>query len=323
MSETAFFDAIRAAAATVADDPEFVRTNEDRLTAYAAQLELEGLPPPSYDREHHFWGSQEDTVAFQLTLDSINFGSGYFPHLRKIPGKSGYHTIALCLKEWWDEEGPYTGDHLRSFTAEDATLVFYQKIGGRGPAQELMELFARALSDLGQWLGERYDDDVMAPVEAAGGSAAALAASLTAMPFYQDVSRYRDRKVPLYKRAQIVVTDLAIAFDGQGPGAFHDLDNLTIFADNLVPHVLRVDGVLDYDPSLLARINAEELIEAGSLEEIEIRAVALHAVELLVEELRASGVSTSARQLDYLLWNRGGGAMYKAQPRHRTRTMFY
>lgn len=322
-SDPTFFHAIRAAAAAVADDAAFVRINEQRLTTYAAQLELEGLPPPSYDREHHFWGSVDDTVAFQFTLDSINFGSGYFPHLRKIPGKSGYHTVALSLKEWWDEEGPFPGEHLRTFTPEDATLIFFQKIGGKGPAQDLMVLFARALNDLGQWLGERYDDDFMAPVGEAGGSAANLAASLTAMPFYQDVALYHGRDVPLFKRAQILVSDLAIAFDGKGPGAFRDLDDLTIFADNLVPHVLRVDGVLDYDPALLARINADELIEAGSPEEVEIRAVALHAVERLVEELRARGVATSARHLDHLLWNRGGGAIYKAQPRHRTRTVFY
>ncbi len=130
-------------------------------------------------------------------------------------------------------------------------------------------------------------------------------------------------EVPLYKRAQILVTDLAIAFDGQGPGSFRDLDRLTIFADNLVPHVLRVDGLLAYDDELLARIERGELIPAGSPEEIEIRAVAVHAVERIVAELRASGISVTARELDYLLWNRGQGAAYKALPRHRTRTVFY
>ncbi len=37
-----------------------------------------------------------------------------------------------------------------------------------------------------------------------------------------------------YKRAQIVASDLALA----GVARFADLDRLTIFADNLVPHVL-------------------------------------------------------------------------------------
>ena len=55
------------------------------------------------------------------------------------------------------------------------------------------------------------------------------------MPFFADPG--------FYKRAQIVPNDLAVA----GVADFRDLDRLTIFADNLVPHVLRVDGVLRYD----------------------------------------------------------------------------
>jgi hypothetical protein len=54
-----------------------------------------------------------------------------------------------------------------------------------------------------------------------------------------------------------------------------------------------------------------------------MRAVAVHAVERISAELRASGVSATARELDYLLWNRGLGEKYKALPRHRTRTVFY
>jgi hypothetical protein len=129
--------------------------------------------------------------------------------------------------------------------------------------------------------------------------------------------------VPLFKRAQILATDLAIAFAEQGPGEFHDLDRLTIFADNLVPHVLRADGVLEYDPELLQRIERGELIPAGSAEEVEMRAVTIHAVERLVAELQASGIPASARLLDYALWNRGAGEVYKALPRHRTRTVYY
>ena len=102
-------------------------------------------------------------------------------------------------------------------------------------------------------------------------------------------------------------------------GHFVDLDRLTIFADNLVPHVLRVDGVVSYAPDLLARIEREELIPAGSAEEVEIRACAVHAVELIRNQLHG----VTSMQLDYLLWNRGQARAYKAQPRHRTRTVFY
>jgi hypothetical protein len=316
------FDRIRTAAADVARQAKFVRLVDARIAPYAASLAEAGLPTPVYDTAHHAQGSVADTVAFQLTLDTVNFGSGYFPHLRKRPGMSGYLTVASSLKERWDRQGPLTGTDLRAMTANDCAVLFGQE-GNSGPAQELMGLFAEALNDLGAWLGGRYDDDPLGPIEDAAHSAARLVELVSEMPFFRDVSTYRGHEVPLYKRAQILITDLAIAFDGQGPGSFHDLDRLTIFADNLVPHVLRVDGVLAYEDELLARIACGELIPAGSPEEIEIRAVALHAVERLVAELGASGVSATARELDYLLWNQGSGEEYKALPRHRTRTVFY
>ena len=74
--------------------------------------------------------------------------------------------------------------------------------------------------------------------------------------------------------------DLALA----GVAQFADLDRLTIFADNLVPHVLRVDGVLRYEPGLAALIDSERLLPAGEAER-EIRAYALHM--RLIAELAA------------------------------------
>lgn len=322
MSDADVFDRIRAAAAEVAREARHVRLNDERIAGYAASLQLDGLPAPEYDREHHFLGSAADTAAFQFALDSVNFGSGYFPHLRKRPSMSGYFTVASSLKERWESAGPLTGAELRALGPGDCAALFGQS-GNDGPAQELMALFARALNDLGHWLGSRYGDDPLAALADADHSAARLVELAIEMPLYQDVATYRGRRVPLYKRAQILVTDLALAFDNEGPGHFHDIDRLTIFADNLVPHVLRVDGVLAYDPDLLARIERGELIAAGSPEEVEIRAVALHAVERIVAALQAAGTPTTARDLDYLLWNRGLGAVYKTAPRHRTRTVFY
>jgi hypothetical protein len=131
---------------------------------------------------------------------------------------------------------------------------------------------------------------------------------LVEMPFYRDV--------PFYKRAQLTAADLSTA----GVVQLDGLERLTIFADNLVPHVLRLDGVLAYDPGLVARIEREELIPSGSAEELEVRGCALHAVELLAGHL---GNKVAPMQLDYVLWNRGQGARYKAVPRHRTRSVFY
>ena len=92
-------DDIRNACAWVAAQAVHVRIVEDAIPAYAAALplasELPGLDPDV----HPLDGSVEERAAFFLTLDAINFGSGWFPTLRKRAGRSGYFTIALGLRD--------------------------------------------------------------------------------------------------------------------------------------------------------------------------------------------------------------------------------
>jgi hypothetical protein len=295
-------DDVRAHAARLARSARFVRIQADRIPAYATTLPLGKASAPELDPSTHYLGDPEATLSYLVTLDAINFGSGYFPHLQKRAGLSGYFTVASGLKDAW----PMTVEDLRRLQAGDCARIFGQSASDAA-VTELLGLFARALNELGELISSRYRGSFAALVEAANHSAEQLVGLLTEMAFYRDVG--------FYKRAQLTAADLSIA----GLAHFGDLDRLTIFADNLVPHVLRVDGILDYEPELLARINREELIAAGSAEEQEIRACAVHAVELL--RSRLDGINSM--QLDYILWNRGQEPKYKAQPRHRTRTVFY
>ena len=322
------FSTIRSACAEVAERARYVTLNKDKLTAYAYALPAE-TTTPIYDTLHHFVGSPDDTLAYVITLDAVNFGSGYFPYLQKRPGMSGYFTVASALKDHFDAHGPLDAKALSNLSVQECSRLFRQDL--KHPVRaELMRHFARALNDLGHYLLQHFGGKFTTLVEAADGSAERLATSLAQMPYFQDVATYEDFNVPLYKRAQITASDLALASDGAGYGAFKDLDKLTIFADNLVPHVLRLDGILNFDESLEARINGGTLIVPGSSEEVEIRAVALHAVEGMVAVLREEGRNTgrveekiTAQNLDVRLWDRGQGGRYKAQPRHRTRTVFY
>jgi hypothetical protein len=283
---------VRANAAAIARSARYVSIDLDRLSS------VEPAPPPVLDPERHYLeGSREDVAAYLLVLDSINFGSGWFPTLRKRPGCSGYYTVAWALADRWRAEGPWSNDELRALTGPDVGRVL-----GQDEDHELMALYASALRDLGVFLGARSALEVIA---AAGGSAQRLAQSLTAMPFFDDKG--------FWKRAQITANDLQLA----GIAEFGDIDELTIFADNLVPHVLRVDGVLRYSDELAALVDSGELLPPGE-QEREIRACAVEACELIAGEL-----GVPPRILDVWLWNRGQGERYKSRPRHRTRTVFY
>lgn len=332
-AEVSLLERVRQTCRAVAERAAYVQIDVDRIPAYAASLPLDRLEHPEHDPGSHYLGQGDDTVAFFLTLDAINFGSGYFPHLRKRPipasgpsvglrTMSGYFTVASSLNDHFRTYGPFSAVDLARLSVQACTRIMGQD-PDNVPVQELMALFSRALNDLGQFLLDRFEGSFVRLVEAAQGSAERLVGLLIEMPFFDDVSPYKDIEVCFYKRAQLTAADLALAFQGQGPGCFHDLDRLTIFADNLVPHVLRLDGVLHYQDDLLARIDREELIPAGSAEEVEIRACALHAVELLAGCLRQAGHQVTSMQLDYILWNRGQGLAFKSRPRHRTRTVYY
>jgi hypothetical protein len=286
-------DDVRAHCAAIAESARHVEIDLSALGP------LEAVPEPALDAERHYLeGPPADVAAYMLTLDSINFGSGWFPTLRKRPGSSGYYTVAWSLADRWRERGPWTPLELRELDAAGVAEVL-----GQDPGHELMSLYAEALRDLGRFLGER---DALDVVRASNGSAERLAEALArGMSFFDDRG--------FWKRAQITPSDMALA----GIADFDDLDRLTIFADNLVPHVLRVDGVLRYDRALAARIDAGELLPPGD-EEREIRACALHACELI-----AVRTGTPPRVLDMWLWNRGQQPRYKALPRHRTRCVWY
>jgi Potential Queuosine, Q, salvage protein family len=285
-------DEVRAHAAQVAATARFVQID-------VARFADPGPPPSLHPEVHYLEGPAEDVAAHLLALDAINFGSGWFPTLRKRPGRSGYFTIAEALADRFRAHGPWTPAELGALGPPEVAGVL-----GQDPGHELMALYARALNDLGAWLDGR---DALTAVAAAEGSAERLAEQLAAgMPLFDDRG--------FYKRAQITANDLQLA----GLAQFADIDRLTIFADNLVPHVLRTDGVLRYDPALAQRIDAGELLEAGSREEVEIRACAVHAGELLASEL-----DVAPRALDNWLWNRGQAARYKARPRHRARSVYY
>jgi hypothetical protein len=298
-----------------------VRIDAERLEAYTAELPIDDLRTHPATVEVPKGLEPNGTAAFLVVLDAINFGSGYFPKLRKRPGLSGYGTIETALREWWTREGPMTIGTLRAADPRLCAEIFGQSLATPEIA-ELMGLFAQAWRDLGEFVEGHHEGDLATMVRGAGGSAAALVSELCRMPFYRDTAEYEGTVVPFLKRAQITVQDLALCLPPP-LGEFRDLDQLTIFADNLVPHVLRLDGVLVFAPELVARIDREQLLVAGSREEVEIRACAVHAVEQLVDRLRARGQDVWARDLDPWLWSRGQSAPYKARPRHRTRTVFY
>jgi len=302
-------DRVRHACAQVAARARSVRVVEERIESYAAALPTPADVPGLDPQARFVHGDRDAVIAFILCLDAINFGSGWWPTVRKRPGRSGYLTMASGLADRFRAAGAYPADELAEIEAAEVAAVL-----GQDPGHELMALFAASLRVLGGHVRDEADGSFARVVDAAAGSAVALATALAGWACFADVSPYDELEVPFYKRAQLTAADL----QGAGVARFSDLHRLTAFADNLVPHVLALDGVLALDPRLAERIAAEQLLVHDSPEEVELRACALHAVERL-----AAASSLSAAEVDMVLWTRGQEPRCKARPRPRARTTAY
>ena len=312
-------DRVRAGAAALAGRAELVRIDEGALDRLAAALDP---TPPEPFPEERWEGDAEDRAMGVVAWNAVNFGSGWFPHVVKLPGHSGARTMAARWQERCRTAGVPTAGWLAGITVDAVAEVLRQPLEGEG--RGLLDAFTAAWRELGAHLLEHHGGSAPAMIDAAGGSGTALAAELGALPCWDDRHRVGALEVPLYKRAQIVVWDLAGALDGHELGRFHDLSTLTAFADNLVPHVLKLAGVLVVDPVLDARIERGELLASGERGEVELRALGVHAVELLVERLRSAGHDdVTAATVDHRLWQQGQDPAVKARPRHRCRCTYY
>ncbi len=289
MAPTTVPDEVRRHCANVARTARWVRIDHEATSSAGG---IVGLDP-----EQHFLDADSERVArYILVLDAINFGSGWFPTLRDGATVAMTHRLTQHARR---NHGPWSARELRAMTTAEIAPVL-----GEEPGHPLMGHYAVGLRQLGAFLGER---DALDVVQAAGGSAARLARALAqGMPYFADHG--------FYKRAQITANDLVLA----GVAQFTDIDDLTVFADNLLPHVLRLDGVLVLHKELAARIDRGEPLKAGGQMEHELRACAVHACEQLA---RRHGVAP--RVLDNWLWNRGLEAPYANRPAHLTRTVFY
>jgi Queuosine salvage protein len=192
-------------------------------------------------------------------------------------------------------------------------------------APVVIPLFEQRLGnarEVGRVLLERYDGQFANALEEAGGSAVRLALLLAEhFASFHDIATYRNHEVRFLKRAQLCAADVHGAFGGKQWGAFHDLDRLTVFADYKLPQILRHFGALEYHPALAARIDALQELEAGSAEEIEIRAATIWACELLRQAM-AEREAITAAEIDARLWLLSQH-LAGMRPYHRVRTIYY
>ncbi len=299
---------IELACAWVAGQAADVKINRDKIHDYVQFIVAEYPVITALDVDNHYVsGDREKTAAYVLALDSINFGSGYFAIAKEVGIDLEYAVIARGLKNSFEKGAFTTPEEWIRLAAEDFSRMLSVPLGRDPRLDELLHNFSAHLRATGEKIVSEYDGKVLNLLSACDYSVVTLAETVGAWKNFHDVHAYKGRDVPILKRAQILGADMNLAL-----GGLRDIDRLTCFADNMVPHVMRCDGILKY--------TSDEAIASGSEKELEIRAAAIHVVELMKEVV---GRDVTSVNIDHMLWNRGYRPEIYEQKPHGTLSVWY
>jgi hypothetical protein len=258
-----------------------------------------------------------------LVLDALNFSFWGEPRWRvAYQGHvlNGYWALAASLRRAIERGMPLLD---AGFLATIDAAAVRELFAGEAEIPMLAARVAHLL-EVGRGLLAAGGSFASVVAAASGQGETLVADVVRRFPSFDDVTTYEGEEVRFYKRAQILVSDLFGIYEGQGLGAFEDLDRLTAFADYKIPQVLREAGILVYAPALAEVVDRREEIPPGDPREVEIRAGTIWGCELLRRRLAGGHGRGALRafEVDWLLWSDAQDREIE-RPYHRTRTIFY
>lgn len=246
----------RAAETKVLENAQFVYDNaidvalNSTKTKDAAEMIWRAMQKKEYsthnwsEHELHPKTKDESTIDFIFTMDLLNFSfwsdetdeSKRFAVEYRGKRWTGYWSLVAALQRaldegiqitdpvYWVDEDICTDDVLKHVFRTDSEEEF-----------PMLQERIQCLREAGRVLCKDFDGSFANCIYNAHYSAASLVNLLAEnFPCFRDETSFQGRRVRLYKRAQILVADLWACFNGEGYGAFQDIDKITMFAGMLL-----------------------------------------------------------------------------------------
>lgn len=307
-------DLVRQTCQRVAEKAKDVQICQEQLKAFCKEIAEKPVYVKYFDCPDHISidSSEEEIAAYVFIMDALNFCFW--------PSNWEYADLSKAVSNAMKDKSFAKPANLAKISLEDfRTAVF------GGIDFPLLEERHRAVQELGRVVDGFFKGEYLEVLRNVDFDGPRLL-DLIARYFlkFQDHSIYQGEQIFFYKRAQILVADLFGAFD-QKPCdiSIKNIDQLTCFADYRIPQILRHKGVLVYSDKLKHLIDSKAELIHGCIEEVEIRACMVHAVEIMRDELRQAGVKWTAVEVDWLLWQIGEDMRNQIAPHHRTLSIYY
>ncbi|EFA79439.1 hypothetical protein PPL_07857 [Heterostelium album PN500] len=302
------------------------------------------------------FSNHEQEVNFWFVLDLINFGSGYRKELHEASGRGAYDTICYGLFGMFlSQSGNINAKFFKNLSLHEVSSYFnipisvevqqqpgiyaYKDSPLKPLAMSIHSVLRESATIVQDELGfDDFGSFIFKFTEPSSSSSSSSnsrpsACKLTerlvnTFPAFRDVSKYGESNTPiyLYKKAQLLCGDLHRRFKSLLPERFdfEDVDQLTVFTDNVVPAVLRKYGILEVSKELEEWLDSGKELPAGD-REIELRSLAIHACHLLTERARLQNHEFIGNDMkfDYFLWTKGKDGEFRKVERHYTKSIYY
>lgn len=314
----------------VIENAKLVHINKDKLVDVANWMAYEEFPKPDGSMLFDFGNDPDVLMDFTMVVNTMNFAFTDFKTGVKF--ETDYQG-----KRWCDSEAMlasihrainsgipfFSGEYLANLTREQFCSIFAGTIE-MPMVDERVEIF----NEVGRVLVEKYQGRYhnfvrsCAPKLYSQGDGL-LERLVTEFPRFNDVSNYHGNEVQIFKLAQLGIWGMHLALSPRGLWKLEDPQELTAFADYIVPVGLRVMGVFEYAPELEAQINGLKEVTRDSEAEIELRASSIYAIALLTEEInkRRPGFTPLLQpQVDFRFWKTYHATHW---PHHLTKTTMY
>ena len=143
----------------------------------------------------------------------------------------------------------------------------------------------------------------------------------------RDFKRFDDHSI--FENEKVYFLSWSTSILGNSQRAFkkiffiEDMENMTAFADYIIPVALESFGIVKYSSELKERIDSGILIDKDSIEEIEIRSTSIYATAKLTELInnyKKEEEKIIIPQLDFKIWT---DFHADERPHHLTKTIMY
>lgn len=304
---------------TVSNDSlRHVKIDDKKIAALGEQLQAEEFTLPSWrapvmldERQY----SPERVFDYFLVGNTLNFvfddltTNSTFSTTYNGTRWSGAFAMWASLKRAVEAGIDITsGPVLRNLSLDQTAEIFYGD-----PPIPLLETRHAVLSHIGERLCATGDEYFHNAVTADGeirmynegdGIVEWLAGNFPEA--YADKRIYRGETVYFDKKSQLSMGMVHGRFQDHPRYTVADIDDITIFADYLIPALFRERGVFDYSEELTRAVDAQDPILEGSPQEVEIRIATIIAGERLLKMINAEhDEPVTGFHLDQALWRTG------------------